>query len=67
MRLALDLRRRGLRVELDAAGEGDFAAHVAARGAARAVACGGSAVTLTSAGQVHTLSHEQLAREAVAW
>lgn len=67
LRLALDLRRRGLRVELDTAGAGDFAGRAARRGAVRTVMCDGSAVTLAGAGIAHTLTHEQLVRAAAAW
>lgn len=67
LRLILDLRRRGLRVELDTAGAHDFAALTAARGAVRTVTCDGSTVTLASADHLHALTHEQLAREAATW
>lgn len=67
LRLVLDLRRRGLRVELDTAGAGDLAQRAARRGAPHAVQCDGDAVTLTGAGQAQALTHEQLAETAATW
>ncbi len=70
LRLLLDLRRRGLRVELDVSGAGldELSQRAASRGIARVAACAGDGwVTLRTAQGERRLSLAALDAEAAAW
>lgn len=70
LRLMGDLRRRGLRIELDVTGANlaELLSRAASRGVPRVAVCsGGGAVTLASAAGSRRLTLDEFASEAAAW